>query len=588
MSQSPHMRLTPAPYHVPAAGAPCDLRLDGNEGLGATPALIHALGDLDPELIRRYPSISAVERVLCARHDVSPQHLLVTAGADDALYRAMIALLGPGRALVIATPTFEMIPRYALLAGGTVREVPWPGTDTPYPAEAVIAASQAEDVGVIALVTPNNPTGGHIPPATISAIANAAPRAFVLVDLAYVEFDAHGDPTDALLRAHPNVIVIRTLSKAWGLAGLRVGYALSSSAELITALRASGNPYAVSAASAMIAARRLEQDGDAVAAFVQTAREERALLQELLRGAGAAPTDSEANFAFARLPCEADALRMRDMFAGLGIAIRAFPGRRGLEDSVRMSCPGDALSMARVSDAFAALTPDAILLDMDGVMVNVSTSYRAAILEAAASFGVEATTADIHAAKLAGDANNDWIVTHRIVEAAGVTASLAEVTARFEALYQGTDEAPGLWATEQALMDRAWLERLRAATGARIGIVTGRPRRDAERHLAQHGLTDLIEAMVCMGEASRPKPDGAPVVKAMELLGARTAWMLGDTPDDMRAARAACRAGERAVVPIGVLAPGDGDVMRAALIATGAGRVLGSVVELDALVRSRT
>ena len=83
MSQSPHMRLTPAPYHVPAAGAPCDLRLDGNEGLGATPALIHALGDLDPELIRRYPSIAAVEHVLCARHDVSPQHLLVTSEVKD-------------------------------------------------------------------------------------------------------------------------------------------------------------------------------------------------------------------------------------------------------------------------------------------------------------------------------------------------------------------------------------------------------------------------------------------------------------------------------------------------------------------------
>lgn len=572
----------PAPYHVPLAAAPCDLRLDGNEGLGATPALISAMGDLDPELLRRYPAGAAVQEVLCARFNVSPDQLIVTAGADDALYRAAVALLGPGRAMVIATPTFEMIPRYARLARAEVREIPW--TEADYPTEAVIAAAEAPETGLVTLVTPNNPTGGHIPLATIQAIAAAAPHAVILVDLAYVEFDTHGDPTTQLLATIPNALVVRTLSKAWGLAGLRVGYALSSSTALITALRAAGNPYAVASASAAIAARRLAHDLPAVEAFVEVAREERAQLAALMTAAGGLTTASEANFAFARMPSEAHAVRLRDLFAGLGIAVRAFPGRPGLTDAVRMSCPGDDNAMARITDAFAALTPDAILLDMDGVMVDVGSSYRAAILQTAASFGVTITADDIRAAKLAGGANNDWIVTHRLIAAAGVHATLDDVTERFEALYQGTPEAPGLWSTERALIDRAWLARLKATSGAKLAVVTGRPRPDAERHLAQHDLTDLIDAMVCMNETPRPKPDAGPVLRAMDLLGARTAWMLGDTPDDLHAARSATRAGERAVVPIGVLAPGDDDQMARALTAAGAARVLTHLTELDALI----
>jgi HAD superfamily hydrolase (TIGR01548 family) len=580
--------LLPAlkPYVVPAAGAPCDLRLDGNEGLGPTPALAEAMASLTDAHIQRYPKIDALHHLLCARHAVRPEQLVVTAGADDALYRAMIALLGPGRALVVPTPTFEMIPRYALLSGGQVRELDWP--HGPFPLDAALAAAQAPDVGVIALVTPNNPTGGHIAPDAIVAIAQAAPRAFALVDLAYVEFDQHGDPTDWLLReGPPNIIITRTLSKAWGLAGLRVGYAVARDPHLITALTTCGNPYAVSAPSAHIAASRLTHDAPAVAAFIERARRERAQLAAWLTRAGGTPTDSQANFAFARMPSEEDAMRLRDLFAGLGIAVRAFPGRPKLADAVRMSCPGDEAAMRRIALAFEALEPEAILLDMDGVMVDVSTSYRAAILQTARAFGVEATPDDIHRAKLAGDANNDWIVTQRIIEAAGIHAPLDAVTARFEALYQGTGDIPGLWTTERPLMDRAWLAALKRATGAKLGVVTGRPRPDAERHLAHQNLTDLIDAMVCMGEAARPKPDAAPVVKAMELLGAKTAWMLGDTPDDVRAARAATMTGTLAVVPIGVLAPGDGEVMRAALIAAGAGRVLERVTELDPWVRRR-
>ena len=220
-----------------------------------------------------------------------------------------------------------------------------------------------------------------------------------------------------------------------------------------------------------------------------------------------------------------------------------------------------------------ALSPEAILLDIDGVIADVSRSYRRCIVEAAASFGVTVTAEDIADAKRRGDANNDWVLTRSLIArdlADEDVPSLQSVTERFEAVYNGSDQTPGLHETETLLCKASELRDL--AERLPIAAVTGRPRRDAERFLAAHGVLDLFDALVCMEDTPRPKPDPASVELAMQKLGVRLAWMLGDTPDDPRAARAA------AVCPVGVGAPGeDGDVSGPALLGSGAGRVVDGV-----------
>ncbi len=204
------------------------------------------------------------------------------------------------------------------------------------------------------------------------------------------------------------------------------------------------------------------------------------------------------------------------------------------------------------------MTPQAILFDLDGVLADVRESYRQAMVGAAAAFGVEIGQQDIALAKTRGDANNDWVLTQRMLSARGVEASLEDVTARFEALYQG-----GLWRRERLLVPA---ERI-AALAARLplGIVTGRPRGDAERFLTHFELTGYFSASVCMGEAPA-KPDPAPVRLCMQRLGVDRAWMLGDTPDDIRAALGA------GVVPLGVVAPGEDSAQ--SLLAAGAERIV--------------
>jgi histidinol-phosphate aminotransferase len=547
----------------PRSLTPVDLKLDGNEGAAPAEGLLRELAALPAELLRRYPDARPLEAALARRLNLAPDQVVVTAGGDEALDRIVRTFVARGAHVLLPVPTFEMVERYLKLAEADVEQVAWP--DGAFPRESLLARVRADTVAIV-VVSPNNPTGATARAADLAALARAAPQALLLIDLAYVEF-ADEDLTRAAL-ALGNALVVRTFSKAFGLAGLRVGY-VAGPARLVRWLRA-GSPYPVSAPSLALALRRLESPTAEVAHHVACVRVEREQLARRLDELGARVSPSQGNFVLARFR---DAAFVRDALAGLGIAVRSWPQRRGLEDALRITCPIDEAACARLLRALAAaLAPQALLLDLDGVVADVSRSYRAAIAATTRSFGVELETGAIAGAKAAGDANDDWELTRRLLAQRGVVVPLAEVTARFEALYQGSVASPGLRTRERLLVSRDLLEQL--ARRIPLAIVTGRPRRDAERFLEEQAIAPLFRTLVAREDAPL-KPDPAPVALALERLGVARAWMAGDTPDDVRAARAA------GVVPLGVVAPGDDAAATGdALLAAGAGRVLADLGEL--------
>jgi HAD superfamily hydrolase (TIGR01548 family) len=235
--------------------------------------------------------------------------------------------------------------------------------------------------------------------------------------------------------------------------------------------------------------------------------------------------------------------------------------------------PGDDDAFRRLTETFrTVLKPEALLFDLDGVIADESVSYRRAIIETAATFGVELEMAEVNAAKAGDDANNDWELTRRLLADHGVEAGLDDVTSRFEVIYQGTDEVPGLHRHERLLVGPGLLRDL--AEKLPLAIVTGRPQGDADRFLDAHGIRDFFSAVVVLDDAPS-KPDPVPVRLALERLGLRHAWMVGDVPDDLRAARGA------SVLPVGIVAPGDDpDIARPALAAAGAARILDTLDQL--------
>lgn len=544
----------PTAYQVPTFRAPVDLDLSRNEG---RPRALDGSG-LDRSLLRaagRYPDTTGLQAALAQLVGVEPDRVLVTAGGDDALLRCFMSRAG---AIAVATtPTFEMFRRYSEQTGGELLEVEWWSGDFPR-SEFLAAADCGASLAVV--VSPNNPTGAIICEEDLRAVAERFEM--VIYDAAYTEF-AEVDLTSVALELK-NVVTVRTLSKAYGLAGLRVGYAVASPDQIST-LGAFGSPFPVSGVSALIATQALAESSQSVG-FIDEVKRERAQLADLAASLGGDPLPSQGNFVLAKFDQPQWVLRG---CASLGVGLRIFPDPPGLDRFVRITVPGEPDDYIRLESALrSVLAPEAILFDLDGVLAD--DAYTETVLATTSSLGAVVTLSDIQAARAQGDANDDWELTRRLCLAAGVDLSLEVVKRRFEEIYQGDGVTPGLKAAEKSMLDRETIETI--ARRFPLAIVTGRPKADAYEFLDRFDLTDLFGAIVTREDAAM-KPDPAPVRLAMERLGVKHAWMLGDTVDDIAAARGA------GVLPIGVIAPSD-DAELARINLSEAATVLESAAQL--------
>lgn len=538
-------------YRPPEFDAPIDLDLSRNEGRPSISEIPFGPEEL-AALTSRYPDTTRLRQAIADKQGLVTSRVLVTAGGDDALFRCILA--NAGRPVVATTPSFEMIGRYAAQVRSPLVEIPWWADD--FPVDDFL--DRAEDGAIAVIVSPNNPTGSVVDTADLRKVADTF--SMVALDGAYMEF-ADEDLTAGALTLD-NVVVIRTLSKAYGLAGLRVGYLLGPDEE-VERLSAFGSPYSMSALSAALATEALAKGFDEIY-FAEIARE-RSALTDLLAELRCSPLPSQANFVLAT---DVDPDWLVPAAAALGVGLRRFRGQANLERSVRIGLPGDASEFQRLEATLRTVrAPEALLFDMDGVIADVRDSFRAAIVATAERFGVKVTGEQIAAAKARGQAADDWDLTRRLCAEAGVEVSFEDVRDEFERIYQGEDSVSGLKLEERLLIDRADLEKL--STRLPLAIVTARPRKDAEEFLDRFALRPYFSAVVTREDAPS-KPDPAPVQLALERLGVGRGWMFGDTVDDLRAAR------EAGVVPIAVAVPG-GD--RSAL--TPAARIVESVNEIE-------
>jgi histidinol-phosphate aminotransferase len=322
------------------------LKIDANEGRLPDEALLERLRTIEPEMLRRYPTTQALEARLASRFALDASQVIVTAGADDALDRICRATLEPGRQAVVTDPTFVMIPRYVRLAGAELVSVGW--LDRPFPIAELVEAVHPS-VGAAFVASPNNPTGLVARSRDLTRLAETAPTMLLAVDLAYVEF-ADENPMRELLEL-PNVVITRTFSKAWGLAGLRIGYALGAPA-VITWLRAVGHPYPTSAVSLALAGAALDAHSAITDAYIERVRRERSELFDLFRELGIEAGASQGNFVLARF---SDAWAMADALLSKGIAVRRFERPGGLADRLRITCPGNDDDFQRLRETLVGI-----------------------------------------------------------------------------------------------------------------------------------------------------------------------------------------------------------------------------------------
>src|SRR5580658_10335615 len=206
-------------YHPPLGGRE-GLRLDFNENtVGCSPRVLARLREITAEEIACYPEREPIEAVVADFLGINRKELLLTNGVDEAIHLLCETFLQPDDEALIVVPTFAMYEIFAAATGARVITVP-AGADFQFPT-ADLLSQVTPRTRLIAIANPNNPTGIVAEPNTLLEIASRAPQAAILVDEAYFEF--YGNTLLGQCHNAPNLFVARTFSKAYGLAGLRVG-----------------------------------------------------------------------------------------------------------------------------------------------------------------------------------------------------------------------------------------------------------------------------------------------------------------------------------------------------------------------------
>ena len=294
------------PYTVPAAGRRDFLRLDFNESLaGPSPRVLERLKRLEADDVSLYPDETEARVAVARRFGLDRQpdlDLVLTSGVDEGIRLLCDCFVRPEDRVVLLEPGYPMYRFYATLAGAGIVSVSY-GEDLSFPERALRAA--AAGCRLLIAGNPNNPTGTPAPAGLVEDLAAAFPATIVLADEAYAEFA--GASSIAALGRLPNLVVARTFSKAYGLAGLRAGVLLGARATLSWVARMR-SPYPVNSIALLAVAAALE-DEEWVTRYVAEVRAARAGLAAALGALGIATFPSAANFLIARFGEEAPAVR---------------------------------------------------------------------------------------------------------------------------------------------------------------------------------------------------------------------------------------------------------------------------------------
>jgi histidinol-phosphate aminotransferase len=302
--------------------------------------------------INRYPDATAarLRERLAARHGVSPDDVHIGAGSVSLLAQLLLATSGPGDEVVYAWRSFEAYPSLVAVAGATSVQVSL--TDDFRHDLPAMAAAITERTSLVIVCSPNNPTGPTVTHDDFAAFVDAVPAdVLIVLDEAYAEFvtdpsSVEGDRVRAII-ARPNIVVLRTFSKAYGLAGLRVGYAIGHT-RVLDAARSTAIPLSVTAAAEEAALASLAAESELLER-VRVIAERRDRLVARLRDAGWPVPDAQGNFVW--LPAGDRALEVAAAFEEAGLVVRPFAG-----DGVRISV-GEEESLDRIVEVAAATAP---------------------------------------------------------------------------------------------------------------------------------------------------------------------------------------------------------------------------------------
>ncbi|WP_054811586.1 pyridoxal phosphate-dependent aminotransferase [Nocardia arizonensis] len=302
------------------------IRLDRNENTRPLPAAVReALArGIDAAAVQSYPEPAPLHPLVAEYAGVPADHVMVTNGSDQGIDLTVRLALPPGGSMAVARPEFAVFHHVADAIGGRILGVPYgPGFEFPY--AEFTAAVESGRPDLITLINPNNPTGTAIDPRYVESVVASNPGVAIIVDEAYYEYTGH--TVARLTERYPNLMVLRTFSKAFAMAGLRLGYVIAAP-EIIGHLRKLQNPFDVNQLAIVAGTAQLARADEAMAEVRDAMEVVKPFVVRSLTELGVEFTPGSANFVLIRPRDCADAVRY---LSDAGILVRSMtaPALRG-------------------------------------------------------------------------------------------------------------------------------------------------------------------------------------------------------------------------------------------------------------------
>ena len=559
------------PYEVPLFAEEWDVKIDSNENLyGPSKKVLEAIRNVTQEDIQYYPYYGELTQKIADFIGVKMDNIKVTNGADEAISGILQTYMDENDTILTTNPTFAMPLIYTNILGGKILQVPYK-EKWAFPVSDFVEKIKHNDVKVVYISTPNNPTGDCVLECDIKKILEVSKDKVVIIDETYGNYC--GSNYSKFVKDYDNVFIVKSFSKDFALAGLRLGYIVSNE-QNIKLVRGVISPYSVNniAVIAGIAALSDYEYFKQIKGKINVAKDS---LASLFKSLGAVVYPSGGNFLLCNFAEKADFI-YRKLLQNK-ISVKNFSKVKGLEGCLRVAVP--RLDEVIKLENALKIKPT-LVFDMDGVLLNATQSYRVAIQKTFEYFsGKKLDVSEIQEIKNQGGYNNDWYLTEYLLKKHGFTVSREDVINKFQEFYW--DNGNGLINNEDFLMDKKLLQEL--SLSFNLAIFTGRVNQEATYTLKKNDVLECFYPIITMQDLpdDRQKPDILGLEKIKDAIITDKMYYFGDTVDDVK-----CAANAN-VVSIGVLPPQDkSDELTEALKNHGANVVLNSINDVKTILEN--
>lgn len=525
-----------------------DYKLDFNERSDSLPAWLNNI-HINTDTLWRYPDRRPLELQLEADMNLPADSILLTNGGDEGIDLLFKRSTIYKEGLCIPLPCFSQYSHNASVWQNDCQFI----KANPAQPLAVDSKELAQAIKAnqwLVITRPNNPTGEFISKQIVLDLIKTAQaqNAKVFIDEAYIEFAMAEQATECIdiaeYAAFENVVVLRTFSKAFGIAGARVGY-LVGTPKLIKEFRQLAPPFNVSVVSLQLAAAAWQNRYE-VSPYIQQIATNRNQIVQFFEQNKLAVFPSQGNFVLFNTS-ELQKTLLFNVLRRQGIVIKT--QLNGLPDAVRITVPFNIQPL--INALQQVLNPPILAFDMDGVLIDTSQSYDECIKKTVKMLSNEVSNVDIQDSdierlRFQGGYNNDWDLSYELLRQNGFQGTLDDVISLFQKLYLGSHEKIGLISAEQVLISETLLNKVINHKCLKTAVVTGRPRLEAKLGLQQLQFQPDILISADDVKQQKPNPEGLRQVQSNLLHASENCsgslnkgWFIGDTVDDMQAGQAA-------------------------------------------------